>query len=137
MCRDYQRSKVYAWEHKAVPTGRLVAYADIPDYVARVWAAEGLSYPPLVKPMPKQVTRWAGLGCRDSVWFPERGATERVILHELAHSLTSTLDGDTDRHGAAFVTRYMQLAAKHLPGCSIFVLWFSAEKAGINFTKQV
>lgn len=138
MCRDFQRSRVYAWEFEAIPAGRMIAFEEIQGYVNRVWAAEGLKFPPIVRPMPKQVTRWAGKGNRESVWFPEKGALERTILHELAHSMTCTIDGGAfDLHGPEFVGQYMKLAAAHLSGVSIFALWFTAQRDGVAFAQKL
>lgn len=128
---DYQRSKVYHWEHM-LPNGKHLSFAEIAHYVARIWAASGREHPPLVKPMPKQNRRWAGDATRCTLRFPENGATQRVVLHEIAHALTATVNGASDAHGPLFVSVYMKLLAKHLD-IALPMLWYTATKDGVDF----
>lgn len=137
MAREYQKSKVYDWEEANIPKGQSIKFADAQAYVNEVWAALGLKYPPIVHELPKQTRKWAGKGHRNGVWLPTT-TNERVILHELAHSLTMTLhgfaDADDTGHGPEFVGMYIQLVGKFM-GLSTFALWFSAEKFGIEYEK--
>ncbi len=135
-CRDYQRTKVYRWQFSNVPAGRWIEFKDIESYVNRVWQAQGLSFPPLVRPMPTQVTKWAGDATRATLRFPARGANERTILHEIAHAVTSTVHGGSDAHGPHFVTEFMRLLAKYL-NVDIFALWYTATKSGVEYFKRV
>ena len=36
-----------------------------------------------------------------------------MLLHELAHAMTSTAEGDNDGHGPRFVGLYLRLLARH------------------------
>lgn len=129
--RDYQRSKVYAWEKKHLPSGRMVPFGEIQDYVNRVWEAEGLKYPPIVKPM-NALDLHAGKANRRYCLFPKKGATEHTILHEVAHSLTTNFEDDGDRHGPNFVGMMMKLMEKHLD-VSLLSMWHSAKVAKVDF----
>ena len=128
---DYQRSKVYHWE-RVLPNGKHLSYAEIAPFVARIWAAGGREYPPLVKPMPKQTRRWAGDATRSVLRFPDTGACERIVLHEIAHAMTATVNGDGNDHGPIFVAVYMKLLAKHL-NQELTSLWYTATKDGVDF----
>lgn len=115
MSRDSQKSKVYAWENAviaplskgAVPFGQAQAFVD------GVWLAHGWLYPPKVSLMPKQATAIMATGCRAEVRIREH-TPDWVILHELAHTLTSDHDGRCDMHGAEFVGVYIKLLERVL-----------------------
>jgi hypothetical protein len=64
--------------------------------------------------------------------LPAHGATEKTILHELAHSMTATHDGYIDAHGPKFVGVYMRLLCHHL-SVPLPLLIYSASKAGLDY----
>lgn len=135
MTREFQRSKVYKWEQKHVPSGKRISFNDAQAYVNKVWAAEGLKYPPLIEELAKQTRRWAGKGNRNHVWIPATGASEHTLLHELAHTLTMTIHGEADddsAHGPDFVGMFIKLVAKHM-GVSQFELWYTAKLNNVQF----
>lgn len=139
--RDFQKSKVYRWENANIaPHDKSrVSFDQIQEIVNYVWEGEGLKYPPRVEPFPKQVTTKCGDATRLVIRFHEEELTPTwVVLHEIAHSLTSTHDGERmDRHGPDFVGIYMQLVEKHL-GIPQAVLWHTAsmEKVKYNIGSQ-
>lgn len=126
--RDTQKSKVYAWESEKIsPLDRShVPFDQIQNIVNYVWSNEGLKYPPKVSEMPANARKVLATGERMNLRFPARGVATWVILHELAHSLNSSIDDidneDNDRHGPNFVGLYMQLLIKYLKLDQIMLL---------------
>ena len=130
-CKDYQKSKVYCWERLHMREGQWLEFAEIEPYVHAVWKALGLKYPPLVENF-HAIYIYLVLVYRLTSALPATGASHATILHELAHALTCTVAGSTDKHGPEFVGIYMKLAAQHL-GESLFKLWYTAEASGVAF----
>ena len=133
--RDLQRSRVYAWEDAVVaPWGAsAVAYEKAQMLVDGVWLGEQLLYPPKVQPMPRQARRTWATGSRTTIRLPQDRPTPiHVILHEVAHALSSTFDGDTDAHGPDFVGLYMGLLDRWL-GIPTPLLMFTAGQHGVTF----
>jgi hypothetical protein len=134
-CPDYQKSKLYKWEqtHVNPVDTAYVPFDNIQNVVNHIWKEMGLEYPPRVKPMPKQVTKWAGDANRLVIRFPEHGAKTVTIIHELAHSMTADLDGASMQHGPGFVGVYMRLLDKFIPGLNLLVLMHTANEMGVKF----
>jgi hypothetical protein len=130
--RDYQRSKVYAWESKYLPRGRLVPFREIQEYVNTVWEGFGLKHPPRVALLPKQARIKCADATRTVVRFEAHGATEIVILHELAHSMTTGIGALGHQHNEYFVGMFMTLIERVLK-INLNVLWYTAQKANVKF----
>jgi hypothetical protein len=128
--RDFQQSLVYKWED-TLPMGKVLPFDQITPYVKTVWEGMGLKHPPLVKPMPKQMRKHLADANRSTVRFHEE-CCERIILHELAHSMTCHLDGLSHQHNDVFVGVYMKLLEKFL-GLNPLMLYFSAQKFGVKY----
>jgi hypothetical protein len=113
MKRDGQRSKVYAWEgHIVAPLSkRSVPFEAAQAFVDGVWLAHGWLYPPHVALKAKQATRTLADGCRGEIRI-RPFTPDWLILHELAHALTSDHDGCSSGHGADFVGMYIKLLDK-------------------------
>jgi hypothetical protein len=113
--RDRQRTKVYAWEeHFVAPRDpSSIAFAQAQGTVNAIWAEMGLRFPPKVEPLPRQA--------RSTVADANR-LTMRLayvspswwLLHELAHAMTSSYDGQSDGHGPKFMGLYAQLLTRYL-----------------------
>lgn len=137
--RDYQKQKVYDWEDKYIQKydKSQVPFKDIKNIVDYVWQSEGLEYPPRVEAFSAKVKRRLGDATRNCVRFHEdRTTTTMVILHELAHSMTSDFEGRTAKHGELFVGMYMKLLAKYLD-IPWTVLYYTAGRAGIDYDTSV
>ena len=133
--RDLQRSRVYAWEDAVVaPRDRsAIPFEQAQMLVTGVWLAEQLLYPPRVEPMPRQARRTWATGSRTTIRLPQdRPTPTYVILHEVAHALSSTVDGDTDAHGPDFVGLYMGLLDRRL-SIPTPLLMFTAAQHGVTF----
>jgi len=113
--RDYQQARVYAWEAEAVePFGQApLPYAAAQGMVDAIWAEIGLRWPPKVEPLPRQARRLLGSGSRLALRLPDP-VPAYLLLHELAHALSSTADDETDGHGPRFVGLYLRLLTRYL-----------------------
>lgn len=113
--RDCQRSRVYAWEQEAVaPHDRTeIERAAAQAMVDAIWAELGRHYPPKVRPLPAQAKRLIGRADRLSIELAPR-LPAWCLLHELAHVMTSSLEGESDGHGADFMAAYIGLLARYM-----------------------
>ena len=113
--RDRQRARVYAWEDRVVAPHApdLIPFAAAQAMVDAIWAETGLRWPPKVEPLPAQSTARQADATRLRLRLPE-ALPSWVLLHELAHAMTSTADGETDGHGPRFMGLYLQLLERYL-----------------------
>jgi len=113
-CSVAEADRLYTWEDRVVaPRDRsLVPFAQLQALVDHVWAAEGLRFPPRARPLPKQARRTVARATRLAIEAPPE-LPSWVLLHELAHAMTSTAEGHNDGHGARFVGLYLRLLARH------------------------
>ncbi|MFC7476717.1 hypothetical protein ACFQS7_20280 [Dankookia sp. GCM10030260] len=130
---DAAARRLYAWEDAEVgprDTSR-VPFARLQALVDHVWAAEGLRFPPRIRPLPRQARRTVARATRLAIEAPAELPTW-VLLHELAHSLTSTAEGGSDGHGPRFVGLYVHLLVRHarMPEAALVA---SLRAAGIAF----
>jgi hypothetical protein len=130
---DAAARRLYAWEDRVVAprdTGA-VPFAQLQALVDHVWAAEGLRFPPRVRPLPRQARRTVARATRLAIEAPPQLPTW-VLLHELAHAMTSTAEGASAGHGPIFVGMYLGLLVRHarLPAEELAA---SLHAAGIAF----
>jgi hypothetical protein len=113
--RDAQRAKVYAWEDREIaPRDRsMLPFSAAQGLVNAIWSELGLRYPPEVKPMPRQARTRLADANRLTLRLPEQ-TPSWCVLHELAHALTSSMDGKSDGHGPMFVGIYVQLLHRYM-----------------------
>lgn len=113
--RDYQRARVYAWEDRVVaPRDRgTVPYAAAQGMVEAIWADFDLRFPPKVERLPGQARRLEADASRLRLRLPA-AVPSWLLLHELAHSLSSSHDGASDGHGPAFMGLYLQLLVRYM-----------------------
>jgi hypothetical protein len=130
---DRQRGRVYAWEdvHVAPHGPDLLPFASLQPMVNAIWAEMGLLYPPAVEPLPRQSRRLHADATRLRLRLPDP-VPSWLVLHELAHAMTSSHDGASDGHGPCFMGLYLQMLERYLrlPGP---VLAASLRQAGIAF----
>lgn len=114
MTPDPQKQRLYAWEDREVAwrDGSRVPFAQLQVLVDHVWAGEGLRWPPRVRPLPKQARRTMARATRLAIEASETLPTW-VLLHELAHALSSTADERSTGHGPVFVGLYLNLLEKY------------------------
>jgi len=130
-CRDYQRSKVYAWEREVIAPRDLTPPAPFERaqlLVDGVWLMERLFYPPRVVPLRPRITTIVATGNRLEISLRQHQPTPTwVILHEIAHALVQD-----DGHGPDFVGLYMGLVDRHLKIPQPMLMW-TAAAAGVQF----
>jgi hypothetical protein len=90
-----------------------VAFPVAQATVDAIWSEMGLRYPPRVEALPSQArTRIADA---DRLTLRLRPHTPSwCLLHELAHAMSTTQDGNSDGHGARFMGIYVQLLIRYL-----------------------
>ena len=134
--RDRQRTKVYTWEERFVapldPSS--IAFAQAQGMVDAIWAEMGLHYPPKVEPLPRQARSTVADANRLSVRLAD-ASPSWWLLHELAHVMTTTYDGQSDGHGPKFMGLYAQLLTRYLR-VPINALLASLHAAGIAIDTQ-
>jgi hypothetical protein len=130
---DAAARRLYAWEDAEVAPrdASHVPFAHLQLLVDHVWAAEGLRFPPRVRRLPRQARATMARASRLAIEAPAELPTW-ILLHELAHAMSSTADGVSAGHGPAFVGLYLHLLVRH-GGMPRPVLEASLAAAGIGF----
>jgi hypothetical protein len=130
--QDTQKNKVYKWESITVaPKDKTrVPFEQIQSIVDYVWKQEGLEYPPQVMQKLHKKTYSASAN-RLHIKFGEKTYTW-LILHEIAHSITSDCSGLSNMHGALFMGIYLKLLKKYLH----LDLLESAERFGLQIKED-
>lgn len=106
-------ARVYAWENRVVaPLDRSsVPFDHMQAIVDHVWAAEGLLWPPRVRPRRASRVTLA-TGSRLAIEAPA-SLPSWVLLHEVAHAMSSAADGTGAGHGPDFVGIYVRLLVQY------------------------
>ncbi len=128
--RDLQAKKAYVWEDRIIIQDR-VQFANVKSIVDYVWLGEGLSHPPLVELLPTNCTKKCGDATRLVVRFKPVTSTW-IILHEVAHAMTTLPDGNGNYHGSLWLGVYIKLLNKYL-NIPLETLASSAMLAGLKF----
>ena len=130
--RDRQRARVYAWEeHFIAPRDQTsVGFAQAQAMVDAIWADMRLRFPPKIERLPRQARCTVADATRLSIRLPQ-SIPSWLLLHELAHALSSTHEGQSDGHGPMFVGLYAQMLVHYLR-VPIDVLAQSLAAAGIE-----
>jgi hypothetical protein len=133
---DYQRSAVYRWEAEHVhpkDTGT-VPFDEAQTIVDYVWARAGLTYPPKIRELARTARRTMANADRLTISIPATGVSATVLLHEIAHSMTSDAASERSHaHGPRFVGALMKLLCGLIPTFSLDALMVSARQEGIEF----
>ena len=132
--RDSQKQRVYDWEDKYIGSKHsdIVVFDNVQSIIDYVWNGMGLEYPPKAILLSK-TARKGGSATRLHVRLQPVTRTW-IILHELAHSMTSDEEDNSDRHNAQFVGVYMKLLEKFLNIPSTY-LWWSATESKVKFDR--
>ncbi|HYZ32842.1 MAG TPA: hypothetical protein VE684_11260 [Crenalkalicoccus sp.] len=130
---DAAARRLYAWEDAVVAPRDLsrVPFAQLQALVDHVWASEGLRFPPRVRPLPRRARATVARATRLAIEAPDE-LPSWVLLHELAHAMTSTAEGENDGHGPRFVGLYLRLLERHAR-LDRAMLEASLREAGIAF----
>jgi hypothetical protein len=130
--RDYQRARVYGWEDRVVaPRDRsTLPYPAAQGMVSAIWADMGLRFPPEVAMLPGQARRLQADASRLLVRLPQT-MPSWLLLHEIAHALSSDHEGASDGHGPTFMGLYIELLERYMRWCAAGLV-ISAAAAGID-----
>jgi hypothetical protein len=111
---DAAARRLYAWEDRVVaPRDRsLVPFARLQALVDHVWTEEGRRWPPRIRPLPRQARGTVARATRTAIEAPPE-LPSWILLHELAHALTTDVDGAGAGHGPDFVGTYLRLLVRH------------------------
>ena len=113
--RDHQRGRVYAWEERFVAPrdSSSVAFPQAQGMVDAIWADMSLRFPPKVVHLPRQARTTVADATRLLIRLTDT-TSSWCLLHELAHAMSSTHEGDSDRHGPRFMGLYAQMLIRYL-----------------------
>jgi len=113
--RARQRARVYAWEeHFIAPRDQTsIAFAQAQAMVDAIWADMRLRFPPKIERLPRQARCTVADATRLSIRLPQ-SIPSWLLLHELAHALSSTHEGRSDAHGPVFMGLYAQMLVRYL-----------------------
>jgi hypothetical protein len=143
MARDFQRSKVYAWERQAAERfgfqfymprdgAGVVTMDQVAAFVAKVWRSERGRYGKAKWPVPELAdgggTRRAS-GSSRRLNLPRWSRSPWVMCHEIAHGLD--MRSRRGWHGPRFVGVLIGLAARHC-GQDADALVHLAEEMGVH-----
>lgn len=131
--RDYQKSKVYAWEWDAFRSKDVskIPHANAQGLIDYIWTQEGLVYPPRLEKLHQRVTSYAGKANRNNIWLPDH-TTNSVLIHEIAHSMTCHSEGESDGHGKDYVGVFMKLLEKYMK-IPMPLMMYTAQKHNVEF----
>jgi hypothetical protein len=112
---DRQRNRVYAWEERFVAPRdpSAIAFNKAQGVVSAIWGESGLHFPPKVERLPHQSRCTVADATRLSIRLPEV-VPSWCLLHEIAHAMSSTHDGQADGHGPVFMGLYAQPLVRYL-----------------------
>lgn len=135
MKRDYQKSRLYKWENKFVAPLDVtnVSFENLQAITDYVWKDMGLAHPPKVERLPAHNHSCWATGSRMKIRVQERGCPTWVLLHEMAHSLTSDFEGHSHHHGAKFVGKYLDLICRYIPSANRLLLLASLSANKVDF----
>ena len=113
--RDSQRARVYVWEEQFVaPRDQTsIMFAQAQGMVDAIWADMGLRFPPKVERLPRQARCTVADDTRLSIRLPQ-SSPSWCLLHELAHAMSSTHDGQSVGHSPVFMGLYAQMIVRYL-----------------------
>jgi len=113
--RDFQRNRVYDWENRVIAPhdSSFISFSDAQAMVNAIWSEIGLQYPPKVEPLPARAKATVASASRLSIFLPAR-TPSWCLLHEIAHALTSAMDGQSDGHCGLFMGIYVQLLGRYM-----------------------
>jgi hypothetical protein len=107
-----------------------VPFATAQGMVDAIWAESGLRYPPKVEKLPRQSRRLLANATRLVLRLPD-ALPCWCLLHELAHAMAATHEGESDLHGPRFMGLYLRLLVRYLrlPEAALLT---SSRAAGID-----
>jgi hypothetical protein len=113
--RDHQRGRVYAWEERFVAPrdSSSIAFAQAQGMVDAIWTDMDLRFPPQIMRLPRQARTTVADATRLLIRLADT-TSSWCLLHELAHAMSSTHEGESDGHGPRFMGLYAQMLIRYL-----------------------
>jgi hypothetical protein len=102
--------------------------------VDAIWSDMGLRYPPAVDRLSRRATATIASGNRVSLCLPDQ-TPAWCLLHEIAHAMSTTVDGRSDGHGPVFMGLYVRLLVRYLRLDEAWLL-ASLRDAGISIARD-
>jgi hypothetical protein len=136
MSRDYQRSYCYSWEDRYIHAKdtSVIPFEQAQSIVDYVWVRASLTHPPKIRPIAKTAKRINASATRTWIKIPKAGIKTTILLHEIAHSMTTDAMGEQKHgHGSRFVGVFMTLLCAHIPTFNMTELMDTAKLDGIDF----
>ena len=90
-----------------------IAFAQAQGVVDAIWADMGLRFPPKVIRLPRQARTTVADATRLLIRVADM-TSSWCLLHELAHAMSSTHEGDSDGHGPKFMGLYTRMLSRYL-----------------------
>jgi hypothetical protein len=115
---DYQRSAVYRWEAEHIHSKDIstIPFDQVQAIVDYVWMRAGLMFPPKIRELSRTARHTKANATRLTIRIPSTGISSTVLLHEIAHSMTSDAASEqTHAHRPRFVGVFMTLLCDLIP----------------------
>jgi hypothetical protein len=127
--------RCYRWEDKHIHARdqSVVPFDQAQSIVDYVWSKAGLSYPPKIGPLSKNAKKTRANASRLQIRIPKSGIKTTILLHEIAHSMTSDALGASEHHGPRFVGVFMHLLCEHIPTFQLAQLRCTAKLESVDF----
>jgi hypothetical protein len=127
--------RCYRWEEKHIHARdqSVVPFDQAQSIVDYVWSKAGLMYPPKICPISENTKKTQASASRLQIRIPKSGIKTTVLLHEIAHSMTSDALGASDHHGPRFVGVYMRMLSEHIPTFVLAQLMYTAKLESVDF----
>ena len=90
-----------------------IAFASAGDMVDAIWSDMDLRHPPAVERLPRHATATLASANRLSLFLPDR-LPAWCLLHEIAHAMSTTIEGCSDGHGPIFMGLYVRMLVRYL-----------------------
>jgi hypothetical protein len=90
-----------------------IEFAAAQSMVDAIWSDMDLRYPPAVERLSRRATATIASANRLSLSLPDQ-IPAWCLLHEIAHAMSTTVDGRSDRHGPVFMGLYARMLVRYL-----------------------
>jgi hypothetical protein len=111
-----------------------IAFSAAQAMVDAIWSDMDLRYPPAVERLSPRATATLASANRLALCLPDR-TPAWCLLHEIAHAMSTTVDGRSDGHGPVFMGLYVRLLVRYLR-CDEASLLASLRDAGISIARD-
>jgi hypothetical protein len=90
-----------------------IEFAAAQSMVDAIWSDMDLRYPPAVERLSRRATATIASANRLSLSLPDQ-IPAWCLLHEIAHAMSTTVDGRSDGHGPVFMGLYARMLVRYL-----------------------